>query len=52
MKAKAIFFQIAVSLLIFSSCIKERDADTGLLNVKGTAWEITGTFWGRTSPCL
>lgn len=47
MKAKAILLQIAVSLLIFSSCIKERDADTGLLNVKDTAWEITGTFLGQ-----
>jgi hypothetical protein len=47
MKAKAILFPIAVFLLIFSSCIKERAAGTGLLDVKGTSWEITGTFLGQ-----
>lgn len=47
MKVKLILFQVAVCLLFFSSCIKEREADTGLLDVKGTAWEITGTFLGQ-----
>lgn len=30
-----------------SSCIKEREADTGFLDIKGTTWEISGNFFGQ-----
>jgi len=47
MKVRTFLFQLLVSVLFFSSCIKEREASTGLLDVKDTAWEVTGTFLGQ-----